>query len=188
MLSREELLKQYGNVFVESEKPYQVEQEDVEEYSGPVSLPSYCSIPKEMIPLFKTLWNGVTDENIGKISEFLNKFYKTEQVDHQVDQHPTKRPYIPKYNLYEQSENYDLHVERGDERFDRANNLVNILRSKGMASQFGLTLDDLKKYFTEKCDDPAIFNYANTDLWNEEELSDLLRQMCGETEQILLNG
>lgn len=186
MLSRNDLLQKYKNV-VERSESFQIVQNDTEEYFGPISLPSYCSIPKEFISLFKILWNGVTDENIGKITEFLNKFYKLEKPE-QPMKPSIKRPYIPKYNLYQQSENYDLHVEPGDEKFDRANHIVNILRCKGMASQFGLTLNDLKNYFTEKCDHPAIFNYANTDLWNEEELSDLLRQLCGETEQILLNG
>lgn len=192
MLKREELLNLYSSVLNSRPRGQQVIEE---EEHGSISLPPYLKIPKNFLPLFKNLWNGITDENFGKVSDFMIKFYKSTTTSQSpVDQAPIgqreSRQYIPKYNLYEQSENFDLHVERGDEKFDHANRVVNILRSKGMASQFGLTLDDLKKYFQgeKRVDHPAIYNYANTEMWNEEELSDLLRQLCGEKEQILLNG
>lgn len=98
--------------------------------------------------------------------------------------------YIPKYNTFEQNENLDLHAEHGDEKYDIARNPNNILRSRGLKKQFKLLLDDLKEYFDQHTNikhKNHLYNYSHLELWNEEQLEDIERQLEGEKEEIVLN-
>eukprot|EP01080_Neovahlkampfia_damariscottae_P002512 gene2512-3218_t len=96
--------------------------------------------------------------------------------------------YIPKYNTFEKSENFDYHVEAGDEKFERANKIVNIMRSRGLNTEFCLHYEEVEKFFNEnpEYNQIGLYNYSNLQNWNDDEISDILTQLCGEEENLLL--
>jgi hypothetical protein len=144
-------------------------------------LPPYCLeiLPKKYFITFKTLVNSyeiqipnetpVTDSKKKK-SEYKSSFY------------------IPKYNTFEKCQNFDLHVEKEDESFERANKIVNILRSQGLNTEFCLDFDHIVEFFQEnnKFNHISLYNYSNIKQWKEEEVTDILRQLTGEEENLLL--
>jgi hypothetical protein len=144
-------------------------------------LPPYCLeiLPKKYFNTFKTLVNSNEIHLPKELSGIVSKKQKTEYKS---------SFYIPKYNTFEKCQNFDLHVEKEDEAFERANKIVNILRSQGLNTEFCLNFDQVVEFFKEnnKFNHISLYNYSNIQQWNEEEVTDILRQLTGEEENLLL--
>lgn len=146
--------------------------------------PRYVKIPKIYQDLFNALFQ---EQDLKKKFEIYQDFHEKKVKNTKVKYN--SNVYIPKYNTFEKEENFDLHAELGDEKYDMAKLPNNILRSRGLKKQFKLRLEDFKEYFEHHPDishQKHLFNYSHLDLWNEEQLDDIERQLEGEKEEILL--
>jgi hypothetical protein len=133
--------------------------------------------------------------NVQKFDTFAANSEEIQQNEQQI------RPYVPKYNTFKANKNEDMHIEKGDERFESANSTVPILRSKGLTTEFRLRLrEDVQPFVTEerqswgkmikksKTNDLNLENFVQMDRWNEDQLRDITRQLHGENEKITLTS
>ena len=149
-------------------------------------LPPYCEtvLPQKYKILF-TMMNSNSNKN--EIFQFLLRIQNEKKIKKKKIEYKSKI-YIPKYNIFEKSENFDYHVEKGDENFEKANKIVNIMRSRGLNSEFCLNFDQIENFFKNNpnFNSIALYNYANIENWNDDEISDISAQLCGEEENLLL--
>jgi hypothetical protein len=150
--------------------------------------------------------NHYKNENTKQKDELFRVVSASHTVEEYVkhvksDIEPQNRPYIPKYNTFKPKKNEDLHIEKQDEKFESANEVVPILRSRGLATEFHLRLkDDVQPFVTDErhkwesttklshANDLILENYVNMDKWSEDQVRDMARQMYGENEKITLSS
>jgi len=130
-------------------------------------LPRYVQLPLQNENLCKIIQVASTLQlNNEGPQQFVNLFILMHQNTHNnsatvqprsQDCEKQIRPYIPKYNLFQRvSNSLDNYIEPGDEIFDTPALtkprilLTHSMRSKGLARQFHLTLEDLRLLFSKE--------------------------------------